>query len=557
LPLSSCAVQLRLDLRCSVTAYGMMAIRVFRRGSGVSVLPGHLQALLSPRAYPHSVHAVQLIETHVSWVLLTGEFAYKIKRPVQHSFVDQRSLERRQFLCQEEVRLNRRFAPELYLGVCPITVCLNEAKIEGSGPAIEHAVRMRQFARDDELDQLLKGGTLEPSELELFGHELAQIHARLPAAPAMEQADASAALAELVLHNLEEGARAGRGLGWAVDADALKSALTALLSSTAPLRSQRSAHRRVRECHGDLHARNIVRYGTRLLAFDCLEFDPALRCIDVADEIAFLLADLGARQRPLHAQAFLNGYLSESGDYQACVLQPLFQAHRALVRAKITALTATQAGTSSGDLSAARREYQSYLDGAHRAVATTQRPLLVLVCGLSGSGKTWLAQRLAPALAALHVRSDIERKRLAGLAATDHSDSSVGTGLYSSLTTEKVYTRLAECAADALRGGYTILVDATFARTGDRSHFRTLATSLGVTPCLVYCHAPRRVLEARIIERQRRDDDPSEANLSVLAWQEEHFEAPGANEGLTVFDVESSDGAAVEMLVGCLNELRA
>src|SRR5262249_24143296 len=261
--------------------------------SAVSVLPGHLQALLSPWAYPHPVNAVQLIETHVSWVLLTGEFAYKIKRPVKHSFVDQRSLERRHFLYQGEVRLNRRFAPELCLGVCPITVCANEARIEGSGPAIEHAVRMRQFAREDELDQLLEAGTFEPYELELFGHELAQIHARLPVAPAEEQAHASGALAELVLHNLEEGTRAGRYLGWAADADALESALAALISATARLRSQRLAHGRVRECHGDLHARNIVRYGTRLLAFDCLEFDPALRCIDVADEIAFLLADLG------------------------------------------------------------------------------------------------------------------------------------------------------------------------------------------------------------------------------------------------------------------------
>jgi aminoglycoside phosphotransferase family enzyme/predicted kinase len=500
------------------------------------------------------VHTVQLVETHVSWVLLTGEFAYKIKRPVRHSFVDQRSLERRQFLCQEELRLNRRFAPELYLEVCAITTCAGRARIEGCGSVIEHAVKMRQFDRGGELDCLLEAGEIEASELELFGNALAKIHARLPTAPpAKGDPDA---LSQLVLHNLEEGARLGKALGWTANAEALRAGLEALLSSTAPLRWQRLARRRVRECHGDLHARNVVRWGARLVAFDCLEFDPALRWIDVADEIAFLAADLLARKRPQHARAFLNGYLTESGDYQACVLQPLFQAHQALVRGKITALTAAQAATHSVENGSARREYEAYVDGARRAVAP-KRPILMLMCGLSGSGKTWLAQRLAPALEALQVRSDIERKRLAGLADRDHSQSRLGAELYSRFATEKVYRRLAECAADALRGGYTTLVDATFARAEHRAHFRALASSLGVTTCVVYCHAPRQVLETRITERQKRDDDPSEADLAVLGWQEERFEAPGPSEGLSVFDAGSPDGAAIETMITRLRLLTA
>jgi len=548
-------MKLRLDLRESVAACGMMVIRIFRRVLRVSVLPGHLQALLTPRAYPHPVREVQLVETHVSWVLLTGEFAYKIKRPVQYSFVDQRSLERRQFLCEEEVRLNLRFAPELYLGVCPITVRAGEANVEGSGPVIEHAVRMHQFSRDDELDQLLEAGCIEAAELESFGHELAQIHRRLPVGPAPQGCPVSA-LATLVHHNLDECARAGKALGWVADLTPLQTALEALIASTAPLRSRRLAHRHVRECHGDLHVRNIVRRGKRLVAFDCLEFDPALRWVDVADEIAFLLADLGARQRPLHAQAFLDGYLTESGDYEACALQSLFQAHRALVRAKITVLTVTQAQLPSSDTGAAHRQYVAYIEGARRSVMP-KRPVLVLVCGLSGSGKTWLARRLAPRLAAVHVRSDIERKRLAGLAATDHSPSPLGAGLYSPLATERVYNRLAECAAQALRGGYTIIVDATFARAEHRARFRDLATSLGVKFGVVYCHAPRQVLQDRIVERQRRFDDPSDANLAILSWQEERFEPPGANEGLAVLDAASPDGAAIEALIARIGALRA
>ena len=522
----------------------------------MSVLPGHLQALLSAEAYPHPVQTVQLVETHVSWVLLAGEFAYKIKRPVQYSFVDQRSLEQRQFLCQEEVRLNHRFAPELYLGVCPVTQRAGAAQMAGVGPVIEHAVKMVRFSRDNELDRLLEAGGIEPAELDLFGHDLAGIHGRLPVAQAAQRHAPAGTSAAVVLHNLDECVRAGQALGWTADVRALQTPLEELLASSAPLRAQRLAHGRVRECHADLHARNIVRCGTRLIAFDCLEFDPALRWIDVADEIAFLLADLHARQQPLHAQAFLEGYLTHSGDYEACALQPLYQTHRALVRATVTALSATREGTPGGDISAARTQYEAYVERAHRAAAP-QQPLLVLMCGLSGSGKTWLARQLAPALAAVHLRSDIERKRLAALSLTDRSGAALGAGLYSRQMTQSVYDRLAECAADALRGGYTAIADATFGRAADRSHLREVATRLGARSCVVYCRAPRHVLQTRIVERERRQDDPSEANLAVLAWQEERFEPPGASEGCVLFEAASSGGAAIDTVIARLSALRA
>jgi hypothetical protein len=357
-----------------------------------------------------------------------------------------------------------------------------------------------------------------------------------------------------VLQNLEECASAGKALGCTADLDSLQAPLETLLASTAGLRAQRLAHGHVLECHGDLHARNIVRCGPRLVAFDCLEFDPVLRWIDVADEIAFLLADLEMRQRPLHAQAFLNGYLTENGDYQSCSLLPLFRAHRALVRAKITALTGTDAGVPSAEAGAARRRYEMYVDTARRTVAPHQ-PILVLMCGLSGSGKTWLAQRLAPALAAVHLRSDIERKRLAGLSATDQSASPVGAGLYSHDATLKVYDRLAECATDTLQGGYTTIVDATFGRAEDRGRFRDLAVALGVRTGVVYCHAPRGVLRRRLLER--RHDDASEADLAVLSWQEERFEAPASSEGLAVLEGRSADRTAIETLVALISALRA
>jgi uncharacterized protein len=512
------------------------------------VFPEHLGALLHPGAYPHAVQAVEVIETHISWVLLTGEFAYKIKRPVHYPFVDLRSAERRKFLCHEEVRLNRRFAPELYLEVCSITSLDGEARLNGSGLVIEHAIKMRQFRRGDELDCLLAGARIAPAELAAFGRDLAHIHADLPVAKPTQTWGRPAAVRALILENLDECARAVKVFGGDADVHALRAILHSQLETAAGWMSERFAGGRVRECHGDLHSRNIVRRGSRLLAFDCMEFEPAFRWIDVADEVAFLLADLDSCHRPLHAQAFLAGYLARSGDYQACRLLELYKAHRSLVRAKISALSVvTVAGMSAGEIAAARRRYQDYLDGARRSLSP-KRPILILMSGLSGSGKTWISKRLAPLLGAVHLRSDIERKRLVGLCESARSGSDPGQGLYSREASARVYQHLAQCAGDTLAGGYTTIVDATFNRGEDRLRFHRLSVELGVKACIVHCKAPPEVLQARISERRQRGDDPSEADLSVLHWQETHCEPVEAQESFVVFEAMTAETDVLETL---------
>ncbi|MBS0421247.1 MAG: AAA family ATPase [Proteobacteria bacterium] len=492
-------------------------------------LSGILQSLLSPRAYPHPVQEVRLVETHISWLLLTGTLVYKIKRPVHFPFVDLRSAERREFLCHEEVRLNRRFAPGIYLGVSRITADAAGARIDGTGSVLESCVRMRQFDPKQQLDHLLQNGALQPNELFEFGRDLARIHATLPAVDELHDWGQPEAVRAMLLRNFDECTEA---LGDGVAA-ALRAQLDTAAKSAAGWLTERRLHARVRECHGDLHCSNIVRLEGKLCAFDGLEFDPAMRWIDVADEIAFLLADLAPYDDPTLQQAFLGGYLLESGDYEACRFLHLYQAHRFLVRAKVIALSREGGSTAA------------YVEAARRALAA-KRPLLILMSGLSGSGKSWLAQRLAPFLGAVHLRSDVERKRLAGMSIGAEAAAAPGEGLYTQQRSEQVQEHLLASADALLAGGYTTIVDATFIRHNQRQSFLALAIRLGVPLRIIRCEASEAILEARIDERARKGTDPSDADLAVLQWQLAHEEPFDSEEAGFVLCLSSEDSRIID-----------
>jgi uncharacterized protein len=502
------------------------------------VLPEYLQPLLAPDAYPHPVGAVRVIETHISWVILTGEFAYKVKRPVCYPFVDLRALARRALFCDQELRLGRRFAPELYLDVCRVAVRDGRTRIGGAGVVVEYAVRMRQFDGDDMLDRLLATGRVDVCELEKFGCDLASRQRSFPIASAPLEWGSPGRVCAQVLDNLAQCMQCAESLGTQAELRALSGPIRSMLRALDPWMTVRREQGRVREGHGDLHSRNVFRYQGRLIAFDCMEFEPAFRWIDVAEEVAFLVMDLHAQSAHLHAHAFLSGFLAQSGDYAACRLLPLYSIHRALVRAKVSALEAfgtTEAATRD----AAVDRHRIFLNEARRQLAA-RPPMLVLMSGLSGSGKSWLASRLAPSLGAVHIRSDIERKRLAGLSELDQSGAGIGQGIYSQESNAALLAHLLQCAGDVLGGGYSVIVDATFGRRSDRERFRNLAATGHVDIRLIHCHAPARVLTARVLGRQHSRADASEADLAVLSWQELHREPITPEEGFSIVDADTT-----------------
>ncbi|MEQ8914672.1 MAG: AAA family ATPase [Pseudomonadales bacterium] len=485
-----------------------------------------MAGLLQADAYPHPCDPPQLIETHISWILLTGSYAYKLKKPVKLDFVDFSTLARREHFCREEVRCNRAFAPSLYRDVVRVVRCADgTVAVDGEGVVLEWAVRMRQFDGEQQLDRLLAAGALTLEPLQRFGRELAERHAARPARPLSDRD-----LEPLVLAPMRDNVTVLRRLRNRVGALAQQQALlervaAAMEMAMARARPQllgRMSHS-IRECHGDLHLANLVLLDGVVTAFDCLEFDPALRWIDPMSDVAFLYMDCCVRGRADLAYAFVDGYLDASGDYDGARLLPLYAAYRAMVRAKVAAIRATQddAATASS-----LPDLLDYLRWAER-LQSREPGRLVLTCGLSGSGKSYLAQRLAARLPALRLRSDVARKRLAGLTPDTAAGAAVGEGLYRPGFSDAVYDGLADTAEALLAAGDDVLVDAAFLEAGRRARFLAIAERHGVPGVVLWCDAPVALLRERVTARAAAGQDPSDADLAVLARQQDVFETPG------------------------------
>ena len=508
-----------------------------------------LDALADPARFPHPVERVERIETHISVVLLAGEFAYKIKKPLDVGFLDFSTLERRRHFCEEELRLNRRLAPDLYLEVLPITGTPEQPRLGGEGEAIEYALCMRRFPQEALLGARLARSELPAAVMDELAAELADFHARAAvAAPDSGYGDfaAIAGPARDNLTVLAERLPAAERSGLA----ALRDATEADLARLAPVFEARLRAGRVRECHGDLHLGNMLHHQGRLLIFDGIEFDPLLRWIDVMNDLAFALMDLDYRGAPTLARRLKAAYLERGGDYQGLAVLRFYQGYRALVRAKIAALRAGQ--LRGEDCRQAWDECRGYLALAQR-YAAAPRPYLAITCGASGSGKSTLAQRLVEQGGFVRLRSDLERKRLHGLAAEARSDSPLGDKLYTAAATDATYARLLELAEAALRAGERVVVDASFLQRERREPFCQLARRLDVPFSILLLQGEPEALAARIEQRRARGGDPSEATVEVLRHQLATAQWPTTEEGALL--TLAADGSDWDARLGGLTEV--
>ncbi len=496
-----------------------------------------IEALLDPDLYPHAVKTVRLVETHVSWVLLAGRYAYKIKKALNLGFLDFTRLQSRRFYCEEEIRLNRRLAPQLYLGVVSIGGSPQQPEW-GADPAIEYAVRMRRFAAAKQLDRQLQRGLLLPCHMDGLAALMARFHAGLP--PAM--ADSAYGTLEAIRLPSEQNFEQLAALLDAHDAALLarlRAASTREYAACTPWFERRRQQGKVRECHGDLHLGNIVLLQDQPTPFDGIEFDPQLRWIDVMNEIAFLVMDLSQRNRADLAFRFLNGYLETSGDYAGVRVLRFYLAYRATVRAKICAIRARQPQLPQRQAQAELAACRGYLARAEDSLQH-RRPALILMHGLPGCGKTTVAQVALERLQAIRIRSDVERKRLFGLAPLQSSFSGVGDGIYSTEATRRTYDQLYDLAHGLLEAGYTVIVDASFNRRSDRIRFQQLANEMAV-PCIILdVSASPATLRRRIEQRAQQGRDASEADLTVYQALQAVHEPLQREEQATAVEVENN-----------------
>ncbi len=488
-----------------------------------------ISELQDPRAYPHAVTSVRVIQTHISWVCLAGDFAYKIKKPVDFGFLDFSTLEKRKALCAAELDLNRRFAPDLYIAVVSIVRVNGELRVGGEGEAIEWAVQMRRFPQEAQLDACLDRGALTAPDLAAFAVELVAIHERVPRIPPDDLGSASAVWRPVAENFRQIATTSLRGRA----ADAVRGVETWSArhhEAVRDLLDRRRAGSFVRECHGDLHLSNLVAIDGHIVAFDCIEFSAPLRWIDVVSDVAFLVMDLECRSRPDLAATFIDTYLAASGDYEGAALLDFYKVYRSLVRAKVAALQHDGAG---GEAHALIARFDRHITYASSVVAGRD-VTMYLTCGLSGSGKSWLSERLVPLLGAIRIRSDVERKRTQPRGA-DYSPGSIAD----------VYTHMLASATAVLNGGTSVIVDATFIDARERQRFEQRAATLGVPIRVILTTAPRAVLESRIRNRSEAGTDPSDADLEVLAAQFRAFEEP---DGDDVVRVDTSAGVDVEAI---------
>ncbi|MGC2458558.1 MAG: AAA family ATPase [Gallionellaceae bacterium] len=467
-------------------------------------------ALIKNLPFPHAVKAVRLVETHISWVLLAGHYAYKIKKAVNLGFLDFTGVEVRRRYCEEEIRLNRRLAPRIYLEVTPIGGSPDRPEF-GMQPAIEYAVRMRRFASTRLLDHLLARGKLPTEVMERLAATLAAFHGRIPQADLDTEFGTPAIILDAAVQNFDQLQSLLTAQADCASVAALRKISQSEFAACNLLFEQRRKVGFVRECHGDLHLGNVVLIGAEPIPFDGIEFDPGLRWIDVMNEVAFMVMDLLYRRRPDLAYRFLNGWLEATGDYGGVSVLRFYLAYRAVVRAKVKAIRAFQTRQVDTKALAACRGYLALAQECF-----VRRPALIITHGLPGSGKSTFALAAAERLQAIRIRSDVERKRLYGMDALHKSHSGADAGIYSADATRRTYARLLELARGLLDAGFPVVVDAAFLRQDEREKFHGLALDRQVPFAIASMQASDTVLHARIKKRQIAARDASEADINVM-----------------------------------------
>lgn len=498
-----------------------------------------LNAMKVAALYDHATAQFTLIETHISWVLLTGSFAYKIKKPAAFGFLDFSSLAQRKKFCDLEVTLNRRLAPYLYEGVVPISGSPAAPRLNDNSDPFEYSVKMKQFSQNDLFDTLSQDQQLTAQHMQAVARQLAEFHGRVECCP--QHSDYGSA--QQIRCQVQQNFDPIRSL--LVEAEAL-APLQAIerwawqaWKNAQPIMVERKQQGFIRACHGDLHLGNIALWTQNVALFDCIEFNESLRWIDTMADLGFLLMDLEARQLHGLAATVLDTYLEYSGDYCGLALLRFYKSYRAMVRARVALLRRSQEALEPSAGDALYCQYQRYVDLA-AGYCREPAPFLIMMHGLSGSGKSTVSEYIVQHHQAIRLRSDVERKRLFGLRA-DESSAQAGQDIYSLAVNEKTYQRLTRLTRYLLSHACAVVVDSAALKEEERQLFCAIAGQLSVPFLVIDCQAPEAELRQRIRQRQHNSHEASEATVDILRQQQAWLEPLTAREQPYTLTLDTTD----------------
>ncbi|NRP15411.1 bifunctional aminoglycoside phosphotransferase/ATP-binding protein [Marinobacterium sp. xm-a-152] len=482
--------------------------------------------LLNPACYPHEVSEFEVIETHIAWLIRTGEFVYKIKKPVNFGFLDFTTLEKRKYFCEEELRLNQRLSENTYIEVVAIGGTESDPVIGATGGPIEYAVKMREFASGLLLSELLNVYKFDPNWIDKLADKIADFHQRAPiVAPGSPwgEPDSIAAISEDNYRDIDRSLIPEED---AKELDRLWQHIKDRYQLLEPLMRRRKLDGSIRECHGDLHLGNITLDGDSLLVFDCIEFNLEFRWIDKMSDLGFLLMDLEASGHPRWANRCLNRYMEITGDYEGLILLPYYKAHRAMVRAKVAMLG------EKPNLA----EFQHYLK-LTAEYAAAPLPMLVMMQGISGSGKSHISSKLAELISGVRVRSSAERKKIYRKASREGESLE----MYGADMNMRTFLEMKRVSGILLEAGQTLILDAAYIRQRSRRQFLQLAEELGCPARIIACEPPEKVIEARLAKRSEEREDPTDATIEVMQAQKRVAEPLSEEEEKIALHIDTSE----------------
>ena len=505
-----------------------------------------IAALQNPALYPHPVEEFRVIETHISWVLLTGPYAYKIKKPVNFGFLDFTALSARQHFCTEELRLNQRLTKDLYLEVLPICGSEQAPHLGGEGQVIEYALKMRQFPQDQLLSAIQERGELGERHIDALADQIARFHLTAPQVAQNHPLGTPEAVMAPVQQNFEQIRPMLSDKADLQQLDALEAWAQSSYERLQPLLAERKAQGFIRECHGDIHLGNVAQIDDQVVLFDCIEFNEPFRLIDVASDAAFLAMDLEDRGLKCMARRFISSWLEQTGDYQSLELLNFYKAYRAMVRGKVALFRLGQE-QDSVQRAVILRQYRAYatLAESYSAIPT---PFLAITHGVSAVGKSHVAMRLVEALGAIRLRSDIERKRLFGEQQAAQQGQLHG-GIYSADASQATYARLHQLAQQILQSGFPVVIDATYLKAAQRQAAWQVAESTGTPFLILDCRAPDAVIAGWLSQRQNEGNDPSDATLEVIQAQQNSREPLDAQELQHTGHVDTHESTSLDSLI--------